>query len=70
MYIVIKKPVRYTKEDIESKSTYLGIVYSDYNNGSGHMVYEVRDKQLFMLAVIKYGIEFTEVQNEFNHYSK
>ena len=62
MYIVIKKPVRYTKEDIESKSTYLGIVYSDYNNGSGHMVYEVFDKQLFFLSVIKYGIEYEEIQ--------
>ena len=58
MYIIIKRPVNYTKEDIESRSTYIGIEYAGCNSSDGHMVYKVIDKRLFMLSVIKYGIVF------------
>lgn len=58
MYIIIKRPVNYTKEDIESRSTYIGIEYAGCNNSDGYMVYKVIDEILFMLSVIKYGIVF------------
>jgi hypothetical protein len=40
----------------------LGLKYDDHpSNGYRGIVFEVKDKHIFMLAVIKYGIEFKEV---------
>ena len=62
MHIIIKKPVNYTKEDIKSRSTYIGIEYANYSNIDGHFVYKVVDEQIFMLSVIKYGISYKEIK--------
>lgn len=60
MHIIFKKPVNYTKEDLESESPYLGIVYTRVD-GNANMVFKVLDKQIFLLAVLKYGIVFEEI---------
>jgi hypothetical protein len=62
MYIIIKRPVNYTKKDIESRSTYIGIGYTINRDMDGHMVYKVVDEKVFMLSVIKYGIEYEKLK--------
>jgi len=65
MFIIIKEAVIYTEEDKKSGLTFkhiLGIDIRGLVSGSNYIKYEVIDKQIFMLAVIKYGIEFEEIK--------
>lgn len=62
---MIKETVNYTEEDKKSGFTFkqlLGIDIRGIVSGSNYIKYEVIDKQIFMLAVLKYGIEFEEIR--------
>lgn len=66
MNIIIKTSNRWTQKDWDKKEQRLGIkIKLDSNNDivnyGDNLVYEVLDKNLFMLTVIKYNIEFEEV---------
>jgi hypothetical protein len=61
MTIIIKDSERWTQKDWDKKEERVGVkVRTDINN-EHYLVYEVIDKPLFMLAVIKYGMEFEEI---------
>jgi hypothetical protein len=66
MNIIIKTSNRWTQKDWDKKEQRLGIkIKLDSNNDivnyGDNLVYEVLDKHLFMLTVIKYNIEFEEI---------
>jgi len=54
-------------DDIKYDSD-IGLLFAGDN--SNYNYYKVSNKQLFMLAVLKYGIEFTEVQNALSRQKK
>jgi hypothetical protein len=61
MNIIIKCSKKWSQEDWDDMRENLGILYDNSLNHDSYLVYRVFDKSKFMLAVIKYGIEFEEV---------
>jgi len=61
MKIIIKDSDRWTQKDWDQKEERIGIKNRLDIDCPDYLVYEVLDKHLFMLAVIKYNIEFEEV---------
>jgi hypothetical protein len=60
MNIIIKDSDLWTQKDWDQKEQRLGVKHRlDIDNE--YLVYEIINKHLFMLAVIKYNIEFEEV---------
>lgn len=62
MNIVIKEAINFTIEDCINPNQSIGIKHSALINHEGHLVYQVVNKQLFMMSVIKYGIVFKKVE--------
>jgi hypothetical protein len=61
MNIIIKDSDRWTQKDWDQKEQRMGVKNKFDIDHPDYLVYEVLDKHLFMLAVIKYNIEFEEV---------
>jgi hypothetical protein len=61
MNIIIKHSDRWTQKDWDQKEQRLGVKVRTECNNDYYLVYQIIDKHLFMLAVIKYNIEFEEI---------
>jgi len=61
MNIIIKDSERWTQKDWDNKEERVGVKVRTECNHEFYLVYEVINKPLFMLAVIKYAIEFEEI---------
>jgi hypothetical protein len=61
MNLIITASNGIPKEDLLNQEKHLGLRYSHHVFLDNYIVCEILDKPLFMLAVIKYGIEFKEL---------